>query len=70
MLNVRPNALIYGARYDRMMEAPGLRRVEDPKNLRGALDEAMTTAAPPRQRRDFAERRPQAAAVPLAQLSC
>jgi 2-hydroxyacyl-CoA lyase 1 len=40
MFNMKPNSLIYGARYDRMMEALGLRRVgpggkgffvEDPK---------------------------------------
>ena len=40
MFHMKPNSLIYGARYDRIMEAPGLRRVgpggkgffvEDPK---------------------------------------
>ena len=55
MLNMRPNALIYGARYDRMMEAPGLRRgrprrqgllCRGPKNIRGALDEAMSHRGP------------------------
>ena len=52
---MRPNALIYGARYDRMMEAPAFARagpggkgffVEDPKNIRGALDEAMNHRGP------------------------
>jgi 2-hydroxyacyl-CoA lyase 1 len=40
-----PNALIYGARYDR---GGGLRRQghEDPKDLRGALDEAMSFRGP------------------------
>jgi uncharacterized protein with HEPN domain len=55
MLNMRPNALIYGARYDRMMEAPGLRRGRPPAaraslsrdpNLRGTLDEAMNHRGP------------------------
>jgi 2-hydroxyacyl-CoA lyase 1 len=41
MFNLKPNALIYSARYDRMMEASGLRRgrprrqgffLEDPKD--------------------------------------
>src|SRR5215470_7012484 len=43
MFNMKPNALIYGARYDRVMEAFGGRGffVENPKDLRGALDEAM-----------------------------
>jgi MFS family permease len=36
--NMRPNALIYGARYDKMMEAFGGKGffVEDPKHIRGA----------------------------------
>src|SRR5262245_26381422 len=40
MFNMKPNALIYGARYDRVMEAFGGKGffVEDPKDLRGALD--------------------------------
>ena len=48
MLNMRPNTLIYGARYDRMMEAFGGKGfyVEDPKDLRGALDEAMNFPGP------------------------
>ena len=38
MFNMKPNALIYGARYDRVMEAFGGKGffVEDPKDLRGA----------------------------------
>jgi len=48
MFNLRPNALIYGARYDRVMEAFGGKGilVEDPKNLRAALDEAMKFRGP------------------------
>jgi len=48
MLNMKPNTLIYGARYDRMMEAFGGKGfyVEDPKDLRGALDEAMNFPGP------------------------
>jgi 2-hydroxyacyl-CoA lyase 1 len=48
MLNMRPNALIYGARYDRMMEAFGGKgfSVEDPKDLKGALAEAMNHRGP------------------------
>jgi len=48
MLNMRPNTLIYGARYDRMMDAFGGKGfyVEDPKALRGALDEAMNFPGP------------------------
>jgi 2-hydroxyacyl-CoA lyase 1 len=48
MLNMRPNTLIWGARYDLMMEAFGGRGfyVEDPKDLRGALDEAMNFRGP------------------------
>src|ERR1700676_3419029 len=49
MFNMKPNSLIYGARYDRMMEAFGGKGfyVEDPKDLRGALDEAMNFPGPP-----------------------
>ena len=71
MFNLKPNALIYGARYDKVMEAFGGKGffVEDPKDLRRALDEAMKLPRPrPRQRRALAGLRPQAAAVPLAQL--
>ena len=48
MLKMKPNSLIYGARYDLMMEAFGGKGfyVEDPKDLRGALDEAMNTRGP------------------------
>jgi 2-hydroxyacyl-CoA lyase 1 len=48
MLNMKPNTLIYGARYDRMMEAFGGKGfyVENPKDLRGALDEAMNFPGP------------------------
>jgi 2-hydroxyacyl-CoA lyase len=48
MFNLKPNALIYGARYDRVMEAFGGKGllVEDPKNLRAALDEAMNFRGP------------------------
>ncbi len=56
MFNMKPNSLIYGARYDRMMEAPVFTGagpggkgffVEEPKDLKGALDEAMNHPAPP-----------------------
>src|SRR5262249_3755835 len=48
MFNMKPNALIYGARYDKVMEAFGGKGffVEDPKDLRGALDEAMNFRGP------------------------
>jgi thiamine pyrophosphate-dependent acetolactate synthase large subunit-like protein len=48
MFKLKPNALIYGARYDRVMEAFGGKGllVEDPRHLRGALDEAMSFAGP------------------------
>jgi 2-hydroxyacyl-CoA lyase len=55
MFNMRPNSLIYGARYDRVMEAPGFRRgrlwrqgllCRGPKHIRGALDEAMNHHGP------------------------
>src|SRR5271170_6107196 len=48
MFNMKPNSLIYGARYDRMMEAFGGKGffVEDPKDLKGALDEAMNHRGP------------------------
>jgi len=46
--NLRPNALIYGARYDRMMEAFGGKGffIENPKDLKGALQEAMEFRGP------------------------
>ena len=45
---MKPNAPIYGARYDRVMEAFGGKGlfVEDPKDLRGALDDAMNFRGP------------------------
>jgi 2-hydroxyacyl-CoA lyase 1 len=48
MFNMKPNSLIYGARYDRVMEAFGGKGffVEDPKDLKGALDEAMNFRGP------------------------
>jgi len=48
MLNMRPNSLIWGARYDLMMQAFGGHGsyVEDPRDLRGALDEAMNFRGP------------------------
>jgi 2-hydroxyacyl-CoA lyase 1 len=48
MFNLRPNSLIWGARYDQMMQAFGGYGcyVEDPKDLRGALDEAMNFKGP------------------------
>jgi len=48
MFNMKPNSLIYGARYDRMMDAFGGKGfyVEDPKDIRGALDEAMNHRGP------------------------
>jgi thiamine pyrophosphate-dependent acetolactate synthase large subunit-like protein len=48
MFNMKPNSLIYGAFYDRMMEAFGGKCffVEDPKDLKGALDEAMNHRDP------------------------
>ena len=43
-----PRVLTVGARYDKMMEAFGGRGwyIEDPKDLRGALDEAMNFPGP------------------------
>jgi len=48
MMNLKPNALIYGARYDKMMEAFGGKGffVEDPKKIRSALDQAMAHKGP------------------------
>jgi 2-hydroxyacyl-CoA lyase 1 len=45
---MKPNALIYGARYDKMMEAFGGKGwfVENPKDLRNALDQAMAFKGP------------------------
>ena len=46
--NMRPNALIYGARYDKMMEAFGGKGwfIENPKDLKSALEEAMAFKGP------------------------
>jgi 2-hydroxyacyl-CoA lyase 1 len=48
MLNMKPNTLIYGARYDQMMKAFGGygAYVEDTKDVRGALDELMNFPGP------------------------
>ena len=48
MFNMKPNSLIYGARYDKVMEAFGGKGffVEDPKDLKGALAEAMNFRGP------------------------
>jgi 2-hydroxyacyl-CoA lyase 1 len=48
MLNMRPNTLIYGARYDKMMEAFGGfgAYVEDTKDVRDALNQLMKTPGP------------------------
>src|SRR5437773_1640810 len=46
--NLRPHALIYGARYDKMMEAFGGKGwfVENPKDLKSALEAAMAFGGP------------------------
>ncbi len=46
--NLKANALIWGARYDKMMEAFGGKGfyVDDPKDLKGALEEAMNFRGP------------------------
>ncbi len=48
MLNMKPNALIYGARYDKIMEDFGGKGffVEDPKDIPAALDQAMAFPGP------------------------
>jgi 2-hydroxyacyl-CoA lyase 1 len=48
MMNLKPNALIYGARYDKVMEAFGGfgAFVKDPKDIKKALDEAMKFKGP------------------------
>jgi len=72
MFNMKPNSLIYGAHYDRMMEAFGGKGffVEDPKDLKGALDEAMNHRGPALVSVVLsAGRRPKAASVPLAFVS-
>jgi 2-hydroxyacyl-CoA lyase 1 len=47
-LNMKPNTLIYGARYDQMMQAFGGfgAYVEDPRDLRDALDQLMRFPGP------------------------
>jgi 2-hydroxyacyl-CoA lyase 1 len=47
-MNLKPNALIWGARYDKMMEAFGGfgAFVKDPKDIKKALDEAMKFKGP------------------------
>ena len=48
MFNLRPNSLIYGARYDKVMESFGGKGwfVKEPKDIRAALDEAMKFPGP------------------------
>jgi 2-hydroxyacyl-CoA lyase 1 len=48
MFNLKPNALIYGARYDKVMEAFGGKGffVENPKDLKSALEGAMAYRGP------------------------
>ena len=48
MMNMKPNALIYGARYDKMMEDFGGKGffVEDPKDIPAALEKAMEFPGP------------------------
>ena len=64
-----PGALTRGARYDLMMEAFGGRgyNVEDPADLRKALDDSMAPRRPdPRQRRHQPQGGAEAPEVPLA----
>ena len=48
MMNMKPNSLIWGARYDRMMEAFGGKGfyIEEPRDLKDALAEAMNFPGP------------------------
>jgi hypothetical protein len=71
MFNMKPNALIYGARYDRIMEAFGGKGffVENPKTEGRARRSDGLPRPRPRQRCDLAGLRQEAAAAPLAQLS-
>ena len=48
MINMKPNALIYGARYDKVMEDFGGKGifVEDPKDIPAALEQAMAFDGP------------------------
>ena len=64
MMNLKPNALIYGARYDKMMEAFGGKGffVQDPKDIKKAPRRGDEVPGPrPRQRRALAELSPQGA---------
>ena len=63
-----PRVLTIGARYDKMMEAFGGGGwfIEDPKDLRGALDEAMAFPGPALVNVGCTRGRAQAAAVRLA----
>ena len=73
MFNMRPNSLIYGARYDRVMEAFGGKGffVEDQKNLKGALAEAMNHRGPALVNVVLSQGSAgEPPAVPLAQLIC
>ena len=72
MLNMRPNTLIYGARYDKMMQAFGGygAYVEDTKDVRGALDELMNFPGPGLVNIKLSQgSQRKAAGVPLAHLS-
>ena len=68
---MRPNALIYGARYDKMMEAFGGfgSCIEDPKDLRGALDELMNFPGPAWSTSSSARARSVRQQLPLAYLT-
>ena len=71
MMNLKPNALIYGARYDKMMEAFGGKGsfVEDPKKISRRARRGDGPQWPrPGQRRALAGLDAQGAAVRLAQL--
>jgi len=48
MMNMKPNTLIYGARYDKIMEDFGGKGffVEDPKDIPAALEQAMAFPGP------------------------
>ena len=48
MMKMKPNALIYGARYDKVMEDFGGKGifVEDPKDIPAALEAAMAFPGP------------------------
>ena len=71
MFNLKPNALIYGARYDKVMEAFGGKGlfVKEPKDITQGPRRGDELPGPrPGQHRAVAGLRPQAAAVRLAQL--